>query len=109
MGDFGMAAFSVFSNLFVSGASRRLEEGHGRSNCQSLFGMSRIPSDNRVRDMLDSANHRFRQSAARPAMMQSREPRAHLATMDLSRRHTKLIAGLSNQRFTLWGEVLKAS
>ncbi len=32
---------------------RRLEEGHGRSNGQSLFGMGKIPSDNRIRDMLD--------------------------------------------------------
>jgi hypothetical protein len=28
--------------------------GHGRSNCQTLFVMEQIPSDNHVRDMLDS-------------------------------------------------------
>ena len=55
MADFGMSAFSVFfmqSPSFLA-HQRRMEEGHGRSNCQSLFGMTRIPSDNRIRDMLD--------------------------------------------------------
>jgi len=57
MADFGMSAFSVFfmqSPSFLA-HQRRLEEGHGRSNCQSLFGMGKIPSDNRIRDMLDPA------------------------------------------------------
>ena len=30
-------------------------EGHGRSNCASLFGIAKIPSDNHIRDMLDPA------------------------------------------------------
>ncbi len=34
---------------------RQLEEGHGRSNCASLFGIAKIPSDNHIRDMLDPA------------------------------------------------------
>jgi hypothetical protein len=58
MADFGMSAFSVFfmqSPSFLA-HQRRMEEGHGRSNCESLFGMSRIPSDNRIRDMLDPAS-----------------------------------------------------
>ena len=53
MADFGMSAFSVFfmqSPSFLA-HQRRLEEGHGRSNCQSLFGMGKIPSDNRIRNM----------------------------------------------------------
>ena len=33
-----------------------LEKGHGRSNCQTLFGIGRIPSDNYIRDMLDEAD-----------------------------------------------------
>jgi hypothetical protein len=32
-----------------------LEEGHGRSNCETLFGMSAVPSDNYIRLMLDGA------------------------------------------------------
>ena len=58
MGDIGMAAFSVFfmqSPSFLA-HQRRFEEGHGRSNCESLFGLSKIPSDNHIRDMLDPAS-----------------------------------------------------
>lgn len=47
MADIGLSAFSVFfmgSPSFL-GHQRRLEEGHGRSNCQTLFGMTAIPTD----------------------------------------------------------------
>jgi hypothetical protein len=55
--DIGMAAFSVFfmqSPSFLA-HQQRLREGHGRSNCESLFGLRRIPSDNHIRAMLDPA------------------------------------------------------
>jgi hypothetical protein len=58
MGDIGMAAFSVFfmqSPSFLA-HQRQFEEGHGRSNCASLFGITKIPSDNHIRDMLDPAS-----------------------------------------------------
>jgi hypothetical protein len=58
MGDIGMAAFSVFfmqSPSFLA-HQRQFEEGHGRSNCASLFGIAKIPSDNHIRDMLDPAS-----------------------------------------------------
>jgi hypothetical protein len=58
MGDIGMSAFSVFflqSPSFLA-HQRRFEAGHGRSNCESLFGISKIPSDNHIRDMLDAAS-----------------------------------------------------
>jgi hypothetical protein len=57
IGDIGMAAFAVFfmqSPSFLA-HQRQLEEGHGRSNCASLFGIAKIPSDNHIRDMLDPA------------------------------------------------------
>jgi len=57
MADIGLAAFSVFfmqSPSFLA-HQRQLEEGHGRSNCASLFGIAKIPSDNHIRDMLDPA------------------------------------------------------
>jgi hypothetical protein len=57
MRDLGMAAFSVFymqSPSFLA-HQKRLEQGHGRSNCTSLFGVPEIPSDNHIRDMLDPA------------------------------------------------------
>src|SRR3954463_16239207 len=49
-----MADLSAFSLFFMQSPSflahqRRLEEGQGRSNCQTLFGLDRIPSDNHVR------------------------------------------------------------
>jgi hypothetical protein len=34
---------------------RRLAEGHGRSNCQTLFGMMAIPTDVYIRQMPDDA------------------------------------------------------
>ena len=58
MADFGLSAFSMF---FMQSASflsfqRLLEKGQGRSNCQSLFEIEKIPSDNYIRDMLDEAD-----------------------------------------------------
>ena len=58
MADFGLSAFALF---FMQSASflsfqRALEKGQGRSNCQSLFGIEKIPSDNYIRDMLDGAD-----------------------------------------------------
>ena len=55
MSDIGLSAFSLF---FMRSASfldhrRRLEEGHGRSNCHTLFGMTKIPTDPHIRQMLD--------------------------------------------------------
>jgi hypothetical protein len=57
MRDIGMAAFSVFfmqSPSFLA-HQRRLEHGHGRSNCASLFDIPETPSDNHIRAMLDPA------------------------------------------------------
>ena len=58
MADFGLSAFAMF---FMQSASflsfqRALEKGQGRSNCQTLFGIEKIPSDNYIRDMLDGAD-----------------------------------------------------
>jgi len=58
MTDFGLSAFALF---FMQSASflafqRALEKGQGRSNCQTLFGIGKIPSDNYIRDMLDGAD-----------------------------------------------------
>src|SRR3984957_13493001 len=58
MAAFGLSAFALF---FMQSASflafqRALEKGHGHSNCQTLFGIEKIPSDNYIRDMLDAAD-----------------------------------------------------
>jgi hypothetical protein len=56
--DFGLSAFALF---FMQSASflafqRALEKGRQRSNCETLFGIGKIPSDNYIRDMLDAAD-----------------------------------------------------
>jgi hypothetical protein len=58
MADMGLSAFSLFfmqSPSFLA-HQRRLEDGQGQSNCQTLFGLDRIPSDNHIRSMLDPAS-----------------------------------------------------
>ena len=55
MADIGMAAFAVFfmqSPSFLA-HQRHLTQKHGRSNCETLFAMTKIPSDNHIRAMLD--------------------------------------------------------
>ncbi len=55
MADIGLSAFSVFfmqSPSFLA-HQKALEGRRGRSNCQSLFAMEKIPTDNHIRDMLD--------------------------------------------------------
>ena len=57
MADIGLAAFSLFfmgSPSFLA-HQRNLAQGQGRSNCQTLFGITAIPSDNYIRLMLDGA------------------------------------------------------
>ena len=55
MADIGLSAFSVFfmqSPSFLAHQTA-LAARRGRSNCASLFGMEKIPTDNHIRDMLD--------------------------------------------------------
>lgn len=55
MADIGMAGFAPFfmqSESFLA-HQRSLEERRKTSNCQSLFGMGQIPTDNHIRSMLD--------------------------------------------------------
>ena len=55
MADIGLSAFSLFfmqSESFLS-HQRSLEEGQKTSNCHTLFGMAKIPTDNHIRAMLD--------------------------------------------------------
>ena len=55
MADAALAAFSVFftqSPSFLD-AQRNLEVTQGCSNARSLFGMTRTPSDNHIRNLLD--------------------------------------------------------
>ena len=57
MADIGLSAFSVFfmqSPSFLA-HQRALAENCGRSNAETLFGMTTIPCDNHIRQMLDGA------------------------------------------------------
>ena len=52
---FSLSAFAMFfmqSYSFLSW-QRRMEIGKGASNCQGLFCIEQIPTDNHIRDMLD--------------------------------------------------------
>ena len=55
MADFGAAAFAVFFTQSPSFLAQQtaLQRGRGTSNCQTLFGMTKIPTDNQIRTMLD--------------------------------------------------------
>ena len=55
MADFARAAFPPFFMQSPSSLThqRHLETGHGRSNCETLFGMCKVPGDSQVRAMLD--------------------------------------------------------
>jgi hypothetical protein len=56
MTDIGMGAFGVFflqSPSFLSHQTA-LERGRGTSNCQTLLGMEKVPTDNHIRSMLDA-------------------------------------------------------
>jgi len=64
MADIGLSAFSLFfmqSESFLS-YQRSLEEGRKTSNCQTLFGMAKIPTDNHIRAMLDPVHPSHLQS-----------------------------------------------
>jgi hypothetical protein len=59
--DVGMSAFSVFftqSPSFLA-HQRDMKLRKGRSNAESLFNLSEIPSDNQIRNLLDPVNPKF--------------------------------------------------
>jgi hypothetical protein len=55
MADIGMAAFATFFMQSPSFLAQQtaLQRGRGASNCQTLFAMDKIPTDNHIRSMLD--------------------------------------------------------
>ena len=60
MADFALAAFAPFfmqSPSFLA-HQRHLQTARGRSNCQALFGIERIPGDSQVRARLDPVDPR---------------------------------------------------
>src|SRR5450756_1493324 len=70
MADIGLSAFSLFfmqSESFLS-YQRSLEEGRKTSNCHTLFGMAKIPTDNHIRSMLDPVHPSHLQSSFDPCL-----------------------------------------
>jgi len=64
MADIGLSAFSLFfmqSESFLA-YQRSLDEGRKTSNCQTLFGMAKIPTDNHIRSMLDPVHPKYLQA-----------------------------------------------
>jgi hypothetical protein len=73
--DAGMAAFSLFfmqSESFLS-HQRRMEHGRNGSNCKTLFGIEKIPTDNHIRDLLDPAPPELLQPCLEDAWRQMRQ------------------------------------
>ena len=81
MADFGLSVHSLFfmqSESFLS-HQRAMEAGHTRTNCQTLFGMEHIPSDNHIRNNMDPVDPTYLQplftrmetELAKPAMKQA--------------------------------------
>jgi hypothetical protein len=61
LADVGMSAFSVFfaqSPLFLA-HQRDMKLRKGRSNAESLFNLSKLPSDNQIRDLLDAVSAKY--------------------------------------------------
>ena len=78
MADIGLSAFSLFfmqSESFLS-YQRSLEEGRKTSNCRTLFGMAKIPTDNHIRAMLDPVHPAHLQPAFDAVVAALREHRA---------------------------------
>lgn len=68
MSDIGLSAFSLFfmqSGSFLS-HQRGLEEAGKTSNCQSLFGMRAVPTDNHIRAMLNPVAEAIKAAGGAP-------------------------------------------
>jgi hypothetical protein len=75
MADIGLSAFSLFfmqSESFLS-YQRSLDEGRKTSNCHTLFGMRKIPTDNHIRSMLDPVHPSHLQGSFDQAVAALRE------------------------------------
>ncbi len=70
MADIGLSAFSLFfmqSESFLA-YQRGLEEGRKSSNCRTLFGMAKIPTDNHIRAMPDLGSIRLIRRICSPVL-----------------------------------------
>jgi len=75
MADAGLSAFSLF---FMQSASflehqQRLERGRNHSNCRTLFGIEKIPSNNHLRTLLDTTPPELLEPCFDQALQQMRQ------------------------------------
>ena len=64
--------FFMQSDSFLA-HQRSLEEGRKTSNCRTLFGMAKIPTDNHIRSMLDEVPPHLLQPSFDQALSSLRE------------------------------------
>jgi hypothetical protein len=96
--DAGMAAFSLF---FMQSASflahqRRMEHGRNASNCKTLFGIEKIPTDNHIRDLLDPAPPELLEPCFEHALDQMRQ---HGGMKDFERLGGRLLIAFDGSEY----------
>jgi len=96
--DAGLAAFSLFfmqSESFLS-HQRRMEHGRNGSNCKTLFGIEKIPSDNHIRDLLDPAPPELLDACFEDAWQQMRQ---HGGMKDFERLDGRVLIALDGSEY----------
>jgi len=96
--DVGLAAFSLFfmqSESFLE-HQRRMELGRNASNCKTLFGIERIPSDNHIRDLLDPAPPELLEPCFEQALDQMRQ---HCGMRDFERLGGRILIALDGSEY----------
>ena len=96
-----MGAFSLFfmqSESFLS-YQRSLEEGRKTSNCHTLFGMAKIPTDNHIRSMLDPVHFSNLQSSFEQAIA---ELRGNGGMKPFQRLDGRALIALDGTEFFCW-------
>jgi hypothetical protein len=98
MADIGLSAFSLFfmqSESFLS-HQRRMEHGRNASNCKTLFGIEKIPSDNHIRDLLDMVPPELLEPCFEHTLEQMRQ---HGGMKDFERLGGRLLIALDGSEY----------
>jgi hypothetical protein len=96
--DAGLAAFSLFfmqSESFLA-HQRRMEHGRNGSNCKTLFGIEKIPSDNHIRDLLDPVPPELLEPCFEQAFEQMRQ---HGGMKDFERLGGRVLIALDGSEY----------
>jgi hypothetical protein len=96
--DAGLAAFSLFfmqSESFLA-HQRRMELGRNASNCKTLFGIEKIPSDNHIRELLDPVPPELLEPCFEHAFEQMRQ---HGGMKDFERLGGRVLIALDGSEY----------